>query len=110
MTEEEKLKQSPGCGSLIMLGLIGIVILSLVGLIFPVDILPYPNEILIGILVVAVIALVVAVFMWRGRVKDRQKEADDKADELLRQGFETLGEQDDEAARLAEKYYSEESE
>ena len=110
MAEEEKLKQSPGCGSLIMLGLIGIVILSLVGLIFPVDILPYPNEILIGILVVALIALIVAFFMWRGRVKDRQKEADDKADELLRQGFETLGGKDDEAARLAEKYYNEESE
>ena len=104
MTEEEKLKQSPGCGSLIMLGLIGIVILSLVGLIFPGDILPYPNEILIGVLVVAAVALIITICMWRSRVKDRQKEADDKADNLLRQGFETLGEQDDEATKLAEKY------
>jgi len=104
MTEEEKLKQSFGCGGLIMLGLIGIVILSLVGLIFPTDILPYPNEILIGILVVAAIALIIAIGMWRSRVKDRKKEADDKADNLLRQRFETLGEQDDEAAKLAEKY------
>jgi len=93
-----------------MLGLIAIVLLSLVGLIFPGDILPYPNEILIGILVVAAIALVVTFFMWRGRVKDKQKEADDKADELLRKGFETFGDVDDEAAKLAEKYYSEESE
>jgi len=109
MTEEEKLRQSPGCGSLIMLGLIGIVLLSLVGLIFPGDILPYPNEILIGILVIATIALVIAIFMWRGRVKDRQKEEDDKADKLLRDGFETLGDKDDEASRLAEKYYSDDS-
>ena len=108
MTEEERLRQSPGCGSLIMAGLIGIVLLSLVGLIFPVDILPYPNEILIGILVIATIALIVAICMWRGRVKDRQKEEDDKADKLLRDGFETLGDKDDEASRLAEKYYSEE--
>jgi len=64
MTEEEKLNKSPGCGSLIMLGLIGIVMLSLVGLIFPGDILPYPNEILIGILIISAIALVVAIFMW----------------------------------------------
>ena len=104
MTEEEKLRQSPGCGSLIMLGLIGIVILSLVGLIFPVDILPYPNEILIGILVIAAIALVITFFMWRSKVKDRQKAEDDKADNLLRQRFETLGHKDDEASKLAEKY------
>jgi len=110
MTEEEKLRQSPGCGSLIVLGLIGIVILSLVGLIFPVDILPYPNEILIGILVIAAIALIIAICMWRSRVKDRQKEEDDKADNLLRKGFETLGDKDDEASKLAEKYYSDESE
>ncbi|MCL2216262.1 MAG: Bax inhibitor-1 family protein [Defluviitaleaceae bacterium] len=110
MTEEEKLKQSPGCGSFIMLGLIGVVILSLVGLIFPGDVLPYPNEILIGILVISTIALIVAVCMWRGRVKDRQKEEDDKADELLRKGFETLGDKADEASRLAEKYYNEERE
>ena len=104
VTEEEKLKQSFGCGGLIILGLIGIVLLSLVGLIFPTDILPYPNEILIGILVIGSVALIIAICMWRSRVNDRQKEADDKADNLLRQGFETLGEQDDEAAKLAEKY------
>jgi len=106
MTEEEKLKRSPGCGGIIALGLIAIVILSLVGLIFPGDILPYPNEILIGMLVVAVIALVITVCMWRSKVRDRKKEEDDKADELLRKGFETLSDKDDEAARLAEKYYS----
>jgi len=109
MTEEEKLKQSPGCGGLIMLGLIAIVILSLVGVIFPIDILPYPNSILIGVAVVAAIALIIAICMWRARVKDRQKEADDRADNLLRQGFETLGDMDDEAIKLAEKY-NEESE
>ena len=105
MTEEDKLRQSPGCGSFIMMGLIGIVLLSLVGLIFPADILPYPNEILIGILVISAIALIVSICMWRGRVKDKQKEEDDKADKLLRDGFETLGDKDDEASRLAEKYY-----
>jgi len=104
MTEEEKLNRSPGCGSLIILGLIGIVILSLVGLIFPVDILPYPNEILIGILVAAVIALIIAIFMWRSKVKDRKKEEDDKAENILRQPLETLGHKDDEALKLAEKY------
>ena len=104
MTEEEKLKQSFGCGSLIMLGLIGVVILSLVGLIFPTDILPYPNEILIGILVIGLVALIIAILMWRSRVRDMKKEADDKADNLLRQRFETLGEQDDAAVKLAEKY------
>ena len=108
MTEEEKLKQSPGCGTLIMLGLIGIVILSLVGLIFPGDILPYPSEILIGLLVIAAIALIVTICMWRSRVKDKKKEEDDKADELLRKGFETLGDKDDEASRLAEQYYNDE--
>jgi len=107
MTEEEKLKQSPGCGSLIMLGLIVIVILSLVGLIFPVDILPYPNEILIGILTVAAIALIIAFCMWRSRLRDRKKEADDKADNFLRQHHETLSDKDDEAVKLAEKYESE---
>ena len=111
MTEEEKLKKSPGCGSFIALGLIVIIILSLVGLIFPADILPYPNEILIGILVVAAIALIITICMWTSKVKDRKKEENDKADELLRKGFETLGAKDDEAAKLAEKYYSgEESE
>ena len=106
MTEEEKLKKAPGCGSIIMLGLILIVLLSLVGLIFPGDILPYPNEVLIVILVIAAIALVVTIFMWRGKKKDKRKEEDDKADELLRKGFDTLGDQDDEAAKLAEKYYN----
>ena len=108
MTEEEKLKKAPGCGSIIALGLIVIMILALVGLIFPWDILPYPSEILIGILVVAAIALIITICMWRSKVKDRQKEADDKADELLRKGFETFGDKDDEAAKLAEKYYSDE--
>ncbi|MCL2387741.1 MAG: hypothetical protein FWC89_09380 [Defluviitaleaceae bacterium] len=108
MTEEEKLKQSPGCGSVIMLGLIAIVILSLVGIIFPSDVLPYPTEILVGVLIVAGIALVITFFMWRGRVKDRKKAEDDKADELLRKGFETLSHKHDEAARL-EKYYSDDT-
>jgi len=103
MTEEDKLKQSPGCGGLIMLGLVVIVILSLVGVIFPMDILPYPREILISVLVLAAIALIITFFMWRSKTKDKQQEADDKADNLLRQGFETLG-ADDEAAKLAEKY------
>jgi len=107
MTEEEKLNQSPGCGGLIVLGLIGIVLLSLVGLIFPGDILPYPNEIIIGILVVATISLIVAIRMWRTRVKDRKKAEDDKADNLLRGTLETLGQKDDEALKLAEKYRDE---
>jgi len=109
MTEEDKLKQSLGCGGLIMLGLIGIVVLSLVGLIFPVDILPYPNEILIGVLIVAAIALIIAICMWRSRVKDRQKEEDNKIDNLMRQRHETLGDQDDEAVKLAKKYESEQA-
>ena len=107
MTEEEKLKRSPGCGGIIALGLIVIVILALVGLIFPGDILPYPSEVLIGILVIAAIALIITICMWRSRVKDRKKEEDDKADELIRKGFETLGDKDDEAAKLAQKYYNE---
>jgi len=107
MTEEDNLKQSPGCGSFIMLGLIGIVILSLVGIIFPMDILPYPDEILIGVAVVATIALIIAICMWRSKVRDRKKEEDDKADNLLRQRFETLGDQDDEAAKLAKQYEDE---
>ena len=105
MTEEERLNQAPGCGSLIMLGLIGIVMLSLAGLIFPVEILPYPNEILIGILAVAVVALIIAAFMWRSKRRDKQQEENDKADKLLRDGFETLGDMDDEASRLAKQYY-----
>ena len=108
MTEEEKLKRSPGCGGIIALGLVVIVILALVGLIFPGDILPYPSEILIGGLVIAAIALIITICMWRSRVKDKKKEDDDKADELLRKGFETLGDKDDEAAKLAEKYYNNE--
>jgi len=107
MTEEERLNRSPGCGHLIMLGLIGIVILSLVGLIFPVDILPYPSSILIGVLVISVIALVVAVFMWRSKAKDIKQEADNKADNMLRHQLETLGDKDDEATKLAEKYKQE---
>jgi len=62
------------------------------------------------VLVIAVIALTITFFMWQGKVKDRKKEEDDKADELLRKGFETWGDKDDEASRLAEKYYSEENE
>ena len=108
MTEEEKLRKSLGCGGIIALGLIVIMILALVGLIFPGDILPYPSEILIGILVIAAIALIITICMWRSRIKDRRKEEDDKADELLRKGFETLGDKDDEASRLAEKYYTDE--
>jgi len=108
MTEEDKLKQAPGCGSVILLGLIVVVILSLVGIIFPGDVLPYPREILIGIFVIATIALVVAVFMWWGRRKDKQKEADEKADALLQKGFDTWGDDDDEAARLAKLYDEEE--
>jgi len=105
MTEEEKLKRAPGCGGLIGIGLIAIILLSLVGLIFPGDILPYPNEILIGILIVAVVALVITIVMWRSRVKEKKKEADNKADALLRKGFDTLGDKDDEASKLAEMYY-----
>ena len=108
MTEEQKLNQAPGCGTLIMLGLIVIVILSLVGLIFPVDILPYPNEILIGILIVAIIALIVAFRMWRTKVKDMQEEENNRAEDFLRQHHETLSHQDDEAFNLAEKYKEEE--
>ena len=104
MTEEQKLKQAPGCGSFIMFGLVIIVLLSLAGLVFPVDILPYPNEILIGVLAISAIALIIAFFMRRSRVRDKQKEEDDKADNLLRQGFETLGDIDDEARKLAKKY------
>jgi len=106
MTEEDKLRQAPGCGSVIMVGLIVIVLASLAGIIFPGDILPYPTEILAGILVVAAIALVVSFFMWRERVKDRKKAEDDKADELLRKGFDTLSDKYDEATRLAEQYYN----
>jgi Na+/melibiose symporter-like transporter len=105
MTEEDKLKRAPGCGGVIALGLIVIMILSLVGLIFPEDTLPYPNEILIGILVVGMIGLIITICIWRSKVRDSKKEEDDKADELLRKGFETLGDKDDEASRLAKMYY-----
>jgi len=104
MTEEQKLKQSPGCGSAIILGLVAIVLLSLVGLIFPADILPYPNEILIGILIAAAIALVVAIRMWRSKKKDIQHEEDNKAENMLRHRIETLSHHDDKAVKLAEKY------
>ena len=104
MTEEDKLRQAPGCGTVIMGGLILIVLASLAGLIFPGDILPYPSEILIGLLVIASVALVISIIMWRTRVKDRKKAEDDKADALLRKGFTTLGDKDDKASKLAEKY------
>ena len=64
----------------------------------------YPNEILIGILVIAAIALIVKICMWRSRVKDRRQEENEKADNFLRQNHQTLSEQDDEAFKLAEKY------
>jgi len=105
MTEEDKLRRAPGCGVFIMVGLIGIVVLSLFGLIFPGDILPQSNEILIGVIVIGSIAAIIAFFMWRRTVKDRQEAEDAKADALLRRGFETLGDKDDEASRLAAKYY-----
>ena len=109
MTEEERLNRAPGCGSIIMLGLIGIVILSLFGAIFPVDILPYPSSVLFVIAGLAAVASVVAFFIQRGKKIDAQKEEDDRADRLMRKGFETLGEKDDEAARLAEKYKDEDA-
>jgi len=107
MTEEERLNRAPGCGTFIMAGLVGIVLLALVGIIFPGDLLPYPTEILVGILVAAVIALCVAFFMWRGRVRDRKKAEEEQADALLRKGFDTWGDVDDEAARLADLYKDE---
>jgi len=107
MTEEERLNRAPGCGHLIMLGLIGIVILSLVGIIFPVDVLPYSNSILIGVLVIAMIALAISILMWRRKVKDKIQEENDKADNMLRHQLDTLGDKDDEAMKLAEKYKQE---
>jgi uncharacterized membrane protein YuzA (DUF378 family) len=106
MTEEEKLRRSPGCGGAIAIGLIAIILLSLVGIIFPGDILPYPNEILLVVIGVAVVALIITILMWRSRVRDRKKEEDDIADNLLRKGFETMGDKDDEASRLAQQYYN----
>lgn len=85
-------------------GLIVIVLLSLVGIIFPVELLPYPTEVLVGILVVAAIALVVSIGMWRGRVADRRKADEEAAEKLLRTGLNTLGHQDDAAEKLAQKY------
>jgi len=104
MTEEQQLKSAPGCGTFIMGGLIIIILLSLAGIIFPIEILPYPRTVLIGISVICAIALVVAFFMRRAHKRDMQKEADDRADQLLRQGFDTLGDMDSEAHKLAEKY------
>ena len=108
MTEEEKLKSSLGCGSLIILGLIAIVLLSLAGVIFPIELLPYPTEILVGVLVIAMIALVIFLLMAWGKRKEKQREADAKADQFLRQHHHTLGHQDDEATKLAEKYAEQE--
>ena len=104
MTEEQKLNQAPGCGTFIIGGLIVIVLLSLVGVIFPLEILPYPSELLFGVLVIALIALSIALLMWRRRVKDAKEEQDNQADNLLRTGLNTVGDQDDEASKLAEKY------
>jgi len=104
MTEEQQLKSAPGCGTLIMGGLIIIVLLSLVGIIFPLEILPYPRTVLVGILAVSAVALVIAFFLRRAHKRDMQKEADDRAAQLLRQGFDTLGDMDSEAHKLAEKY------
>lgn len=104
MTEEDKLKNSIGCGSVIMLGLIVVVLLSLVGAIFPMEILPYPREILLAIAIVGAVALVVAIAMWRGKRKDKIQEANDQADKMLREQLHTLGDKDDAAHKLAEKY------
>jgi len=104
MTEEDRLRSAPGCGGFIMMGLIIIVLLSLLGIIFPTDILPYPREILAGVLIIAAIALVVALCMWRGKVKERREAENKRADDLLRKGFDTLGDKHDEAARLAKLY------
>jgi len=109
MNEEQQLRSAPGCGTFIMLGLIAIVLLSLVGIIFPVEILPYPRSVLIGVMAVSAVTLVIAFFMRRAHKRDMQKEADDRADQLLRQGFESLGDiMDSEAHKLAKKYEDEE--
>ena len=104
MTEEEKLRSAPGCGSFIMLGLIGIVLLSLVGIIFPLDILPYPRSVLIGILIAAAVALGIFILIRRGDKREGQQAKDDHADQILRQTHHTLGHGDDEATRLAQEY------
>jgi len=108
MNEEQQLRSAPGCGTFIMLGLIAIVLLSLVGIIFPVEILPYPRSVLIVIMAVSVVALVIAFLMRHAHKRDMQKEADDRADKLLRQGFDTMGDMDSEAYKLAKKYTDEE--
>lgn len=108
MNEEQQLRFAPGCGTFILLGLIAIVLLSLVGIIFPVEILPYPRPVLIVIMAVSVVALVIAFLMRRAHKRDMQKEFDDRADQLLRQGFDTLGDIDSEAHKLAEKYKDDE--
>jgi len=108
MNEEQQLRSAAGCGTFIMLGLIAIVLLSLAGIIFPVEILPYPRPILIGVMAVSAVALVIAFLMRRAHKRDMQKEADDRADQLLRQGFDTLGDTDCEANKLAELYKDEE--
>ena len=104
MTEEQQLRSAPGCGTFIMLGLIAIVLLSLVGIIFPVEILPYPRPVLIGVMAVSAVALVIAFLMRRAHKRDMQKEADDKADQMLRKGFDSLGNIDSDAHKLADKY------
>ena len=104
MNEEQQLRTAPGCGTFIMLGLTAIVLLSLVGIIFPVEILPYPRPVLIGIMAVAAVALVIAFLMGRTHKRDMQEESDNRADQLLRQGFDTLSDVDSEAHKLAEKY------
>jgi len=104
MNEEQQLRSLPGCGTFIMLGLTAIVLLSLVGIIFPVEILPYPRPVLIGIMVAAAISLVIAFLMRRAHKRDMQEESDNRADQLLRKGFETLESVDSEAHKLAQKY------
>jgi len=107
MSEEQQLRSAPGCGTFIMGGLIAIVLLSLVGIIFPVEILPYPRSVLIGIMAVSAVALVIAFLMRRANKQDMQKEADDRADQLLHRGFDTIESTDSEAHKLAEQYKEE---
>jgi len=107
MNEEQQLRSAPGCGTFIMLGLIAIVLLSLVGIIFPLEILPYPRSVLIGVMAVAAVALVITFFMRRAQKRDMQEEANDRADTLLHKGFDKLGQIDSEAHKLAEQYKDE---
>jgi len=104
MNEEQQLRSAPGCGTFIMLGLIAIALLSLVGIIFPLEILPYPRTVLAGVMAVAAVALVIAFLMRRAHKRDMQKESDDRAEQLLRKGFDTIGDMDSEAHKLAQKY------